>query len=167
MRFFTTVTLAITATASLVAAAEKCAAQNILDTCLAGYQSRIDDCNAKGNDFICLCDVYNDVLVCYNNCPDAPEKPSVQNTVISYCGAAEPLRAAASSSMASVASVAATQSQDASKAPSATATESVTGTAAEDAASPTVSSFEGRANGAFGVSAGAAIVAALGAVRML
>ena len=52
-----------------VAAQDKCDAQNIVDTCVQGYQSRIDACNENPNDFICLCDVYRDVLVCYNNCP--------------------------------------------------------------------------------------------------
>ncbi|OAG18285.1 hypothetical protein CC77DRAFT_223095 [Alternaria alternata] len=89
MRFITAIAVAISASASFVAAQDKCDAQNIVDTCVQGYQSRIDACNENPNDFICLCDVYRDVLVCYNNCPDSLEKPPVQNTVTSYCGAAE------------------------------------------------------------------------------
>ncbi|KAI4665678.1 uncharacterized protein J4E78_003141 [Alternaria triticimaculans] len=156
MRFITAVAFA--ATASFVAAQDKCDAQNIVDTCVQGYQGRIDDCNKNGNDFICLCDVYRDVLVCYNNCPDSLEKPPVQNTVTSYCGAAEPLRAAASSSMASVASVAATQSHAAASATSAMTSATGTGSESESAPSATASSFEG-AGSSFGVPAGAAIVA--------
>jgi hypothetical protein len=177
MRFITAIAVALSATVSLVAAQDKCDAQNIVDTCVQGYQSRIDDCNKNPNDFICLCDVYRDVLVCYNNCPgtsspldqqrrqldltcliDSLEKPPVQNTVTSYCGAAEPLRAAASSSMASVASVAATQSHDAASATSAMASATGTGSESESAPSATATSFEG-AGSSFGVPAGAAIVA--------
>ncbi|KAG9190660.1 hypothetical protein G6011_08748 [Alternaria panax] len=156
MRFITAVAVAISASASFVAAQDKCDAQNIVDTCIEGYQSRIDACNENPNDFICLCDVYRDVLVCYNNCPDSLEKPPVQNTVTSYCGAAEPLRAAASSSMASVASVAATQSRAVASATSAMA--SATGTGAESEASSTPSSFAGTGSN-LGIPAGAAIVA--------
>lgn len=140
---------------------------SIVDTCVAGYQSRIDACNKKGNDFICLCDVYRDVLVCYNNCPDSPDRPPVENTVTSYCNAAEPLRAAASSSMASVASVAATQSHaSATKTSEPTATGSSSGSASST--SPTAPAFSG-ASGADknSIKAGAALLALVGAAGLL
>jgi hypothetical protein len=139
---------------------------SIVDACVSGYKSRIDACNANPNDFICLCDVYTDVLVCYNNCPNSNEKPPVANTVTSYCNAAQPLRAAASASAASVASVAATQSH----APSATsqagsASKSAGGSAGS--ASPTAASFQSTGGAvAFGAPAGAAIVAFMGAVGL-
>ncbi|RMZ66198.1 gpi anchored serine-threonine rich [Pyrenophora seminiperda CCB06] len=164
MRTSTAVAIVLSASASFVAAQQKCDAQNIVDTCVSGYQDRIDACQKNGNDFICLCDVYRDVLVCYNNCPNSNQRPPVENTVTSYCGAAEPLRAAASSSMASVASVAATQSHASSAAATASATDSsssggkATGSAAESAAKTTATSFAGAAS-ANGVKAGAAIVA--------
>ncbi|EDU47051.1 gpi anchored serine-threonine rich protein [Pyrenophora tritici-repentis] len=164
MRTSTALAIVLSATASLVAAQQKCDAQNIVDTCVSGYQARIEACQKKGNDFICLCDVYRDVLVCYNNCPNSNERSPVENTVTSYCGAAEPLRAAASSSMASVASVAATQSH-ASPASTSSPTGSsssggkTTGTATDgEEAKPTATSFAGAA-AVNGVKAGAAIVA--------
>ncbi|KAH5674744.1 hypothetical protein HBI21_132930 [Parastagonospora nodorum] len=160
MRFATSI-LALAATIGLVAAQDKCDAQNIVDACVEGYQARIDACNKKGNDFICLCDVYTDVLVCYNNCPNSNEKPPVANTVTSYCGAAAPLRAAASASMASVASVAATQSHAMTSATSA----SKTGGSTESAApSATPSSFAGGAEKM--APAGVAVVALLGAIGL-
>lgn len=169
MRFSTAVAVAISASATLVAAQTKCAAQNIVDTCVSSYQSRIDACNKKGNDFICLCDVYSDVLVCYNNCPDSQDRPPVENTVTSYCNAAEPLRAAASSSMASVASVAATQSHST---PSQTSDASTTptGTGATKAtASPSVTSFSGDKSGADKTTFNAAggLLALFGAAALL
>ncbi|KAH7085168.1 hypothetical protein BKA63DRAFT_11986 [Paraphoma chrysanthemicola] len=157
---FTTTLMALAAAAGLVAAQNKCDAQNIVDACVSGYKSRIDACNANPNDFICLCDVYTDVLVCYNNCPNSNEKPPVQNTVTSYCNAAAPLRSAASASAASVASVAATQSRA-----SSTAEASATGSRAAGSATPSVGNFQSTgAAAAVGVPAGAAIVALLGAV---
>ncbi|OAK95927.1 hypothetical protein IQ06DRAFT_56665 [Phaeosphaeriaceae sp. SRC1lsM3a] len=156
---FSTAILALAATAGLVAAQTKCDAQNIVDACVSGYQSRIDACNKNGNDFICLCDVYTDVQTCYNNCPNSLEKPPVDNTVTSYCNAAKPLRPAASASAASVASVAATQSKSV---PSATSG-AASGSKTSGGATPTVSSFSGDAV-AMGVSGSAAFAAILGAL---
>jgi hypothetical protein len=125
---------------------------SIVDACVAGYKSRIDACNANPNDFICLCDVYTDVLVCYNNCPNSLEKPPVENTVTSYCNAAKPLRPAASASAASVASVAATQSKYVA---SATSKPTGSGSAVSGGPTPTASSFQG---GAARMGMGAAVV---------
>lgn len=127
-----------------------------------------------------MCDVYTNVLTCYNNCPKSNERPPVQNQVTQFCQAADPyvlptlpdlgsassstrfnmliicsLRAAASASQASVASVAATQSK------AATATSSPTGTSTSSV-TPTGNTFETNAAGAVGVPAGAALVAFLG-----
>ena len=157
MRFATVFTVALSA-AGFAAAQKKCDAQNIVDTCVAGYQSRIEACQKGGNDFICLCDVYRDVLVCYNNCPDSQDRSPVQNQVTSYCTAAEPLRAAASASAASVASVAATQSRAATS-----SVASATGSGTRVSSSPVASSFSTGAAAAVAAPAGAAIVAFLGA----
>jgi hypothetical protein len=138
---------------------------SIVDACVSGYKARIDACNANGNDFICLCDVYTDVLVCYNNCPNSLEKPPVENTVTSYCNAAKPLRPAASASAASVASVAATQSK---YVPSPTSKPDATGSAGSKTsggATPTASTFTGA--GAKVVSGGMAVAAVMGVVGML
>jgi hypothetical protein len=138
---------------------------SIVDACVSGYQSRIDACQKNGNDFICLCDVYTDVLVCYNNCPNSLEKPPVANTVTSYCGAAAPLRGAASASAASVASVAATQSHAVASSTGAAKNAAATsGSVSGSAAAPTASSFQGGAEKM--VPAGAAVVALLGAIGL-
>jgi hypothetical protein len=117
-------------------------------------------------DFICLCDVYSDVLVCYNNCPNSNDRFAAKGITDTYCGAALPLRAAASASAASVASVAATESH----APTASATSSgAMKSAGGSAASvtPTAPSFQSTGGAvAMGVPAGAAVVAFLGAVGL-
>jgi hypothetical protein len=133
---------------------------SIVDACVAGYKPRIDACNANGNDFICLCDVYTDVLVCYNNCPNSLDKPPVENTVTSYCNAAKPLRPAASASAASVASVAATQSKYVPSATSAVESAVKSGSASS---TPTAPAFTG-GSVMKGVSGGAAVVALMGAL---
>jgi hypothetical protein len=94
MRF---ATLAILASAAVVTAQtstasaggdDKCDAQNIVDACKATIQTEVDKC--KGNDWICLCDNYTNLLTCYNNCPDSAEKSPVQNQVTQFCNAAAP-----------------------------------------------------------------------------
>jgi len=163
MRFSTAIAIALSASASLVAADQKCQAQNIVDACVDSYQSRIDGCNSKPNDYICLCDVYTDVLVCYNNCPDSNAKSPVQNQVTQFCQAAKPLRADQSASAASAASVAATQTQ-ASTAASASVTG--TGSATKASASPTASTFGNKAN-VMGAEAAVVVAAAFLGVAAL
>jgi hypothetical protein len=86
----TAILLSAIALATTALAEDKCAAQNIVDACVEGYQHRIEGCQKNANDWICMCDVYTDVLTCYNNCPDSNMKPPVQNQVTQYCTAAEP-----------------------------------------------------------------------------
>jgi len=78
--------------------ATSCNAQNIVDACVAGIKTQIDTCTA--NDWICLCQNYQNLLTCYNNCPDSVEKSPVQNQVTSYCGAAAPLLSASAADAA-------------------------------------------------------------------
>lgn len=163
------------------ALAADCAAQNIVDACVSGYQERIKGCQKAANDWICMCDVYTDVLTCYNNCPDSNEKPPVQNQVTQYCTAAEPyvappplksttanthpnsLRAAASSSMASVASVART----ATTATPTSAAASATSGSATGSASAAASAFAtGAAAAGLTTPAGAAVVALFAAAGL-
>ncbi|KAF2998165.1 hypothetical protein E8E13_002972 [Curvularia kusanoi] len=148
------------ASSAFAADSDKCAAQNIVDACVEGYQARIQSCQKNNNDWICLCDVYTDVLTCYNNCPDSNMKPPVQNQVTQYCTAAEPLRAAASSSMASVASVAKT----ATTAAPTSASASPTGSSAASASS--AAAFATGAASSLTTPAGAAVVALFAAAGM-
>lgn len=158
----TTILLSAIALATTALAEDKCAAQNIVDACVEGYQDRIAGCQKNANDWICMCDVYTDVLTCYNNCPDSNMKPPVQNQVTQYCTAAEPLRAAASSSMASVASVAKTATTATPTATSASA--SATGSAASAASS--AAAFATGAASSLTTPAGAAIVALFAAAGL-
>jgi hypothetical protein len=84
------VSLVALTTSAFAASSDKCQAQNIVDACVSGYKDRISNCEKASNDWICMCDVYKDVLTCYNNCPDSNAKPPVQNQVTQYCAAAEP-----------------------------------------------------------------------------
>lgn len=61
----TTLIASIFALTGAAFAADECNAQNIVDACVGGFQDRISACQKNGNDMICLCDVYTDVLTCY------------------------------------------------------------------------------------------------------
>ncbi|EON62821.1 hypothetical protein W97_02046 [Coniosporium apollinis CBS 100218] len=52
-------------------------AETIVDACLASTQALADAC--VGNDWVCLCTQYQNVLTCYNNCPSLPNRATVQN----------------------------------------------------------------------------------------
>ncbi|KAJ8106486.1 hypothetical protein OPT61_g9505 [Boeremia exigua] len=157
----TTFFLAALASMASTAFAADCAAQNIVDACVDGYQQRISDCQKNGNDWICLCDVYTDVLTCYNNCPNSNERSPVQNQVTSFCTAAQPLRASASSSMASVASVAKTATTAA--ATSAEASATGTGSSTASASAP---AFATGAASSLVTPAGAAVAALFAAAGL-
>jgi hypothetical protein len=61
---------------------------SIVDACRTGIETEIDKCIA--NDWICLCQNYQNLVTCYNNCPDSTERAPVENQVSSYCAAAAP-----------------------------------------------------------------------------
>jgi len=85
----TAASVATVATAAQPTSSSTCQAQNIVDACIADTQPQINAC--AGNDWICLCQQYQNLLTCYNNCPDLPERATVQNQVTSFCTAAAPL----------------------------------------------------------------------------
>jgi len=117
-----------------------CDAQNIVDACVAGIQPQIAACG--GNDWICLCQQYTNLLTCYNNCPGSSEGVTVQQQVTSYCGAAAPL---ISSSLAAAATMphpttkksAAATSEGAAATKSGAAAKSASGTAGAASATST------------------------------
>jgi hypothetical protein len=61
---------------------------SIVDACRTGIEFQIDKCIA--NDWVCLCQNYQNLLTCYNNCPDSLFRSPVENQVTSYCAAAAP-----------------------------------------------------------------------------
>ncbi|EED23963.1 GPI anchored serine-threonine rich protein [Talaromyces stipitatus ATCC 10500] len=88
MRFCTTIAALLTI--GLAAAHSRraaCAAQNILDACLATEQAQLQACGV--NDWSCLCEQSNNVLTCYNNCPGDDGHFGAQQRMTSYCNAAK------------------------------------------------------------------------------
>lgn len=61
---------------------------SIVDACLAMQQTKVNNCG--GNDWICLCESYQLVLQCYDNCPGDAERTTAQNQVTAFCNAAAP-----------------------------------------------------------------------------
>ncbi|KAI0007922.1 hypothetical protein F4779DRAFT_619131 [Xylariaceae sp. FL0662B] len=72
-----------TSTTTAADASSSCAAQNILDTCLASTTSYIALCNS--GDYSCLCDKYIAIMTCFNNCPNDTRKPTYEQTKDLYC----------------------------------------------------------------------------------
>ncbi|KAI1081119.1 hypothetical protein F5B20DRAFT_72350 [Whalleya microplaca] len=72
-----------TSTTVVAEAVSSCAAQNILDACLASTTSYIALCTP--DDYSCLCDKYVAIMTCFNNCPNDGRKPTYQQTKDLYC----------------------------------------------------------------------------------
>ncbi|KAF2652476.1 hypothetical protein K491DRAFT_695557 [Lophiostoma macrostomum CBS 122681] len=76
-----------TSAASSTYTSDVCA-QDIVDACVKSIQAQVDAC--KDNDWVCLCENYQSLLTCYNNCPSSDDRSPVQNEVTQYCAAAAP-----------------------------------------------------------------------------
>ncbi|KAL2832024.1 hypothetical protein BDW59DRAFT_139565 [Aspergillus cavernicola] len=81
-----TSTISTTSTTSTPQAASTCEAQNILDTCIRSIQAQVDACGP--NEWGCLCEQTNNLLTCYNNCPEDTGRTGVEQQRVSYCNAA-------------------------------------------------------------------------------
>ncbi|KAF3405214.1 hypothetical protein DPV78_002198 [Talaromyces pinophilus] len=123
-----------------------CAAQNILDACLATEQAQLSGCAA--NDWDCLCEQSNNVLTCYNNCPGDDGQFGAQQTMTSYCNAAKAYGTSTSSTASSSTTASASAASSAS---SATASEEASATHTGTATSGHSSSTS-TATGAFSTS---------------
>jgi len=144
-----------TTTASAAAPSSDICAMDIVKNCVSRYQTRIDKCNEKSNDWLCLCDEYTNLLTCYNNCPSSQDKPPVQNQVTQYCNAAAPLKASQSS-------VAATAVKTSAAPTSASATSSAGTSIPSSQVQP-----ERNDGQSLGVSVGGVFAFALGVANML
>ncbi|CAI6338707.1 unnamed protein product [Periconia digitata] len=109
-----------TTSPSTAAPSSDICAQDIVDSCVAQFKTRIDKCNEKPNDWVCLCDENTNLLTCYNNCPKSPDRSPVENSATQFCNAAAPLKA----SMSSVAATAVKTSASSSSTSGASATSS-------------------------------------------
>ncbi|KAF7173604.1 hypothetical protein CNMCM5623_005859 [Aspergillus felis] len=106
-------------TAGSSSSTKPCAAQNIVDACLASMKPQLNNCGA--NDWKCLCDQSINVLTCYNNCPGHPDSFGAEQTKQSYCNAAS-----AYSSQSSSTATAATTTTSATKTTETAATTTTT-----------------------------------------
>ncbi|KAK3394891.1 hypothetical protein B0H63DRAFT_61530 [Podospora didyma] len=82
MKFFL-LPLALFASAA-VAQTSACAADYIVDTCLLNEKAKFDAC--PGGDYDCQCAAYQNIVTCYNNCPNDPEKFSADGQRQIFCG---------------------------------------------------------------------------------
>jgi hypothetical protein len=79
---------ALVGSSSAIAAATggACAAQDILNKCVSDTTDIVSSC--APNDYGCLCQKYQAVLTCYNNCPNDQGMAGAQAEVNSNCQAA-------------------------------------------------------------------------------
>ncbi|OCK75998.1 hypothetical protein K432DRAFT_385777 [Lepidopterella palustris CBS 459.81] len=129
-------------------ASSTCQAQNIVDACIASIQPQINAC--AGNDWICLCQQYQNLLTCYNNCPGLPEKATVQNQVTSFCTAAAPLLSSSAAAAATMPHASTSAAATVSAASAGTTLATATSAGATTKASGTASAASASSTGAAG-----------------
>lgn len=61
-------------TTTAASSSSTCGAQPVLEQCLITTQGYIDLC--QSTDYNCLCAKYNDLLTCFNNCPNDSRQSS-------------------------------------------------------------------------------------------
>ncbi|KAI5462526.1 hypothetical protein BGZ63DRAFT_216429 [Mariannaea sp. PMI_226] len=60
-----------------------CDADYIVTRCLETENTKASDC--KTTDYDCLCDAYQAIATCYNNCPNDPRVGTAESQVKIYC----------------------------------------------------------------------------------
>ncbi|KAL4930098.1 GPI anchored serine-threonine rich protein [Aspergillus undulatus] len=127
-----------------------CPAQNILDACVDSISGQLDDCGA--NEWDCLCTQTENLLTCYNNCPNDPARYGINQQRTSYCNAADQLSTTTTSTSATTTSA---------RTSTATETESATSTSDGAAVSETADDRAGRLEVGLGVGLGLAAMGVL------
>uniref|UniRef100_A0A093VEG2 GPI anchored serine-threonine rich protein n=2 Tax=Talaromyces marneffei PM1 TaxID=1077442 RepID=A0A093VEG2_TALMA len=137
MRFSTAIaTLLTVGLAAAHSRRASCAAQNILDACLATERAQLTLCEAS--DWDCLCEQSRSVLTCYNNCPGDSGHFGAQQTMVSYCNAASAYGTSTSTTASSHTATSAASSAS-STASESTATETGTATSGRTSSTSTAS----------------------------
>ncbi|GAB7361554.1 hypothetical protein MBLNU230_g1607t1 [Neophaeotheca triangularis] len=103
MHATTLLTLAIASLAVAQTGESGCvqALDNIVNTCLAGEQSKVNNC--EPNDWDCMCENQELVVRCYNDCPSDPRRSAEESKQVQYCDAAEQYGASALASQSAAA----------------------------------------------------------------
>ncbi|KAL1985091.1 hypothetical protein VTN96DRAFT_8220 [Rasamsonia emersonii] len=152
------------ATGSSSSSSSSCQAQNILDACLASTTPQLKACAA--NDWNCLCEQSNNVLTCYNNCPNDPNRFGAEQSKTSYCNAAKANSPSSSASSGSSTPTPTSSSSNESSTASSTGKGESSSSPTSTSSSKSGSSSTGAAPGALSVQAGTlvgAVALALGA----
>ncbi|KAK1750819.1 hypothetical protein QBC47DRAFT_87437 [Echria macrotheca] len=75
--------LAIFATATL-AQDTACAANYIVEACLGTENGKLATCGTQ--DYVCRCNAFENILTCFNNCPNDPRKHDYEGQKQIFCG---------------------------------------------------------------------------------
>lgn len=93
---FSLVLSVVVAQTSSVGTTSACAAQPVLEACLASTQAIAAGCSST--DYQCLCQKTNDVLTCFQQCPNDPRQSSILSNKETYCADASIYSSAAPTS---------------------------------------------------------------------
>jgi hypothetical protein len=135
-------------------------APSILDACLLTIQGQVNSC--LSTDYGCLCNQYQNLLTCYNNCPADPGVSTVQQQHEQYCAAASAYPSSTSTPVVTGSTTSVVPLTD----PTATTTSETavqsgfaTGSGTDSSPSSSATDSSDSGNGASGLSVGGSLLA--------
>ncbi|KAK3906734.1 hypothetical protein C8A05DRAFT_29388 [Staphylotrichum tortipilum] len=76
--------LAVLASSAMAQTTSACGADYIVDACLSSERAKLEAC--KGTDYGCQCAQWQNIITCYNNCPNDPRQHSSAGQRDIFCG---------------------------------------------------------------------------------
>ncbi|KAL2128290.1 hypothetical protein VTI74DRAFT_9379 [Chaetomium olivicolor] len=84
MKSFLLLPVALLASAAVAQTTSACGANYIVEACLASEKAKLAAC--KGTDYECQCAQWENVITCYNNCPNDPRQHESAGQRDIFCG---------------------------------------------------------------------------------
>ncbi|AEO64528.1 uncharacterized protein THITE_2110760 [Thermothielavioides terrestris NRRL 8126] len=76
--------LAVLASSAAAQTSSACAADYIVEACLTSEKAKLAAC--QNTDYVCQCNEYQNMITCFNNCPNDPREKDVAGQRDIFCG---------------------------------------------------------------------------------
>ncbi|KAK4042640.1 hypothetical protein C8A01DRAFT_33304 [Parachaetomium inaequale] len=78
--------LAVLASSAMAQTTSACGADYIVESCLHFETTKLNAC--ANDDYGCRCAQWQNIITCYNNCPNDPRQPDAEGQRVLFCGLA-------------------------------------------------------------------------------
>ncbi|KAK4100053.1 hypothetical protein N658DRAFT_145610 [Parathielavia hyrcaniae] len=76
--------LAVLASCAMAQSTSVCAANYIVEACLEFENAKLNECGQENWD--CSCQQWQNIITCYNNCPNDPRQHAAEGQRVIFCG---------------------------------------------------------------------------------